>query len=85
MESILSRKQEIKYFIVSNSTDELELKYEPVFNINTVLTEIGFVMDDCGHNEWEGYFWYYYIHKTYGTYNVSGSLYYGDFILSKVK
>lgn len=79
-------KQLIQNFIKSG---EKKLKFDtmlPIIEIEEALTEIGFEELDLNGGETNGWqidFWYKFKSKEHNNYTLSGSLYYGDFILSK--
>jgi hypothetical protein len=64
----------------------LNLDMMPLSVIEKALEEIGFEKledEERNTNGWEIDFWYEYYHPGYTEYTVSGSLWYGDFKISK--
>lgn len=77
-----TNKQLIEEFI--KSTDkELSLPMMPIDDIDNIMQELGFLdQDDYDINGWSCDFWKSYSDDSYNI-GFSGSLYYGQFKLSK--
>ena len=79
-------KKLIQEFIKSG---EQEFKFQlmmPIRDIEEILKEIGFEELELSGDETNGWqidFWYHFKSYEYGTYVLSGSLHYGNFILTK--
>lgn len=79
-------KQEIQEFIKSGEQVFKFQQMMPIRDIEDILKEIGFEdLELSGEetNGWQIGFWYTFQSGEYGTYVLSGSLHYGNFILTK--
>lgn len=65
--------------------EDVDIPMMPVNAIKSLLVEIGFIMEDLDDNTngWSVGFFYYFNHSTLGRYLLSGSLWYGNFQISK--
>lgn len=67
--------------------ESIPLQMHPIDTYNNILKDFGYEMEDLGDNlnGWSVDFWYYYKNKEGNRLCLGGSLWYGDFALSKVK
>ena len=74
-------KEIIEKFIASGE-NELDLEFQPLNNIASVLENLGFQNYNSDTNGWDVDFWYYR-HPELGDYVMAGSLFYGSMALLK--
>lgn len=79
-------KEKIEEFIKSDKV-ELKLDLLPIDKYNKILSDLGWNRDDVDTNGWQVDFWVSFEKEDVEdfTLDLSGSLFYGDYCLSKVK
>ena len=79
-------KDIIQNFLNTNK-ESIPLQFYPINEYTNILEDFGYVMEDLGDNlnGWSVDFWYYYKNKEGNRLCLGGSLWYGNFTLSKVK
>ena len=68
--------------------ESISLQMHPIDTYNNILKDFGYEMEDSDGdnlNGWSVDFWYYYKNKEGNRLCLGGSLWYGEFTLSKVK
>lgn len=77
-------KEEIEDFLNGNDI-QLKLVMTPISNVTEILEPLGYEEYEYDSNGWEVDFWQTYINENQGNKKIelSGSLFYGNFTLSK--
>ena len=68
--------------------ESISLQMHPIDTYNNILKDFGYEMEDSDGdnlNGWSVDFWYYYKNKEGNRLCLGGSLWYGEFTLSKFK
>ena len=68
--------------------ESISLQMHPIDTYNNILKDFGYEMEDSDGdnlNGWSVDFWYYYKNKEGNRLCLGGSLWYGEFTLSKVE